>query len=102
VAQLQLPSALPLAKTQQAPRFAVKEDLVAMWRGKLGQGTGKARILQFLADKSGLKFTRSQVALAVGMKPTSGTFNTYITHLKKNRLIVEQDGLFTVSPDLVQ
>ena len=70
-----------------------------MWVGKLGKGGG-SRILQFLADKSGLKFTRSQVALAVGMSARGGSFATYISTLKRNSLILEQGGLLFINPDL--
>lgn len=76
-----------------------KSSQVEMWVGKLGKGGG-SRILQFLADKSGLKFTRSQVALAVGMSARGGSFATYISTLKRNSLILEQGGLLFINPDL--
>jgi hypothetical protein len=70
-----------------------------MWIQKLGNG-GASRILQFLAEKSGLKFTRSQIALAVGLSPRSGSYATYIATLKRNRLILEQGGEVWINPDL--
>lgn len=70
-----------------------------IWMEKLGNG-GASRILKFLAEKSGLKFTRSQVALAVGMSAKGGSFNTYISTLKRNSLIKEEGGFVSISPDL--
>lgn len=72
---------------------------VNMWIDKLGNG-GASRILKFLAEKGGLKFTRSQIGLAVGLSPNSGSFATYIATLKRNRLIIEQNRECWVNPDL--
>lgn len=72
---------------------------VDMWLEKLGNG-GASRILKFLSDKAGLKFTRSQIGLAVGLSPSSGSFSTYMATLKRNRLIVEVSGEVQVNPDL--
>lgn len=44
---------------------------VQMWIEKLGS-SGASRILKFLSEKSGMKFTRSQVALAIGMSSKGG------------------------------
>jgi len=74
---------------------------VEMWIEKLGN-TGASRILKFLADKSDLKFTRSQVALAVGMSGKGGSFVTYISTLKRNSLIVEQGKEIWINPDLLK
>ncbi len=72
---------------------------VVMWVEKLGNG-GAARILKFLAEKSGMKFRRSQIALAVGLSSRSGSFAGYLAHLKRNRLIIEQQGELWINPDL--
>ena len=70
-----------------------------MWLQKLGNG-GTRRILEFLASKSGMKFTRSQVGLATGLSSKSGSFNTYMATLKRNNLIIEHGGLSQVNHDL--
>ena len=72
---------------------------VAMWVEKLGSG-GAARILKFLAEKSGMKFRRTQIALAVGLSARSGSFAGYLAHLKRNRLIVEHQGEIWINPEL--
>jgi len=74
---------------------------VAMWVEKLGSDTGAGRILDYLARKSGLKFTRSQVALAVGMSAKGGAFQRYISTLKRNNLIQQAEGLVFINPELL-
>lgn len=70
-----------------------------LWIQKLGNG-GAGRIFKFLADKSGMKFTRSQIGLAVGLSSKSGSFATYMATLKRNSLIKEESGLNWISHDL--
>lgn len=70
-----------------------------MWLDKLGNG-GASKILKFLAEKSGLRFTRSQIGLAIGMSAKGGSFLTYISTLKRNLLIKEEGGLIQINPDL--
>lgn len=72
---------------------------VDMWINKLGN-TGASRILKFLAEKNGLKFTRSQIGLAVGLSSKSGSFATYMATLKRNQLIIEQNRETWINPDL--
>jgi hypothetical protein len=72
-----------------------------MWVEKLGSDTGAGRILDYLARKSGLKFTRSQVALAIGMSAKGGAFQRSISTLKRNNLIVQSEGVVFINPVLV-
>lgn len=81
------------------PVSVISSDNVKMWIEKLGNG-GASRIFKFLADKSGMKFTRSQIGLAVGLSSKSGSFSTYLSTLKRNSLIIEQGGLSQLNPDL--
>lgn len=78
---------------------AVTSSNLSMWLEKLGS-SGASRILKFLAEKSGHKFTRSQIGLAVGLSVNSGSFSTYISTLKRNLLIKEEGKLLWVNPDL--
>lgn len=72
---------------------------VGMWISKLGNG-GASRILKFLSEKSGMKFTRSQIALAVGMSSKGGSFITYLSTLKRNSLILREGEFIKINPDL--
>lgn len=78
---------------------SVNQSQLDMWLGKLGNG-GTSKILRFLAEKQGLKFTKSQVGLATGLSHKSGSFATYISTLKRNSLIKEESGLLFANPDL--
>ena len=73
---------------------------VDMWIEKLGNG-GASRILKFLSEKAGLKFTRSQIALAVGMSARGGSYLSYISTLKRNLLIKEENGMIYINSDLL-
>lgn len=78
---------------------ATSDNQITMWADKFGD-TGAARILRYLGQKSGLKFTRSQIALAVGMSVRGGSFTNYLASLKRNNLIIEQNGEICINTDL--
>jgi DNA helicase HerA-like ATPase len=46
------------------------------------------------------KFTRTQIGLAVGLKSGTGSFATYMSTLRRNKLIIEQNGESQLNPDL--
>jgi hypothetical protein len=71
-----------------------------MWINKLGGDTMPANILKFLAEKSGLKFSRSQVALGTGYSPNSGSFANALSLLRRNLLIKQEGGFIQINPDL--
>jgi hypothetical protein len=86
--------------SQSAPApSAVNQASVQLWLSKLGNG-GAASIFKFLAEHPHRTFTRSQIGLSVGLSSGSGSFATYMSTLKRNRLIVEQAGESRVHPDL--
>lgn len=72
---------------------------IEMWAQKLGNG-GAGRIFRFLAKNAGMKFTRAQIGLAVGLRSSSGSFSTYISTIKRNDLIKEKDKICWINPDL--
>ena len=71
-----------------------------MWIDKLGRGRIAGQSLAFLAEKSGLKFTRSQIALAIGKSAKGGAFADAISLMKRNNLIIEQGGMIWINPEL--
>lgn len=77
----------------------VQSNNLSLWFNKLGKGM-PYNILKFLAEKSGLKFTRSQIALACGYSPKGGSFSNALSLLRRNLLIKEENGLIQVNPDL--
>jgi len=75
---------------------------IEMWVEKLGRNVGTAKILEFLTEKYPMKFTRPQIALAVGIKYKGSTFRAYMATLKRNSLIIEESGEVWVNPDLLK
>ena len=70
-----------------------------MWLQKLGNSMPSA-ILRFLAGKSGLRFSRSQIALACGYSAKGGSFVNAISLLTRNNLIKRDGEYYEINPDL--
>lgn len=70
-----------------------------MWLDKAGRG-GEGKILRFLAEKAGNRFNREQIGFAVGLTPSSGSFNTYIANLKRRSLILEENRMLFINPNI--
>jgi Helicase HerA, central domain len=72
---------------------------IQLWLSKLGNG-GASRIFKFLSDNPQRRFTRAQIGLAVGLSSGSGSFATYMSTLKRNKLIIKRGGESRINPDL--
>ncbi len=59
---------------------------------------GARDILAQLAAAYPRGWSRTQVAVLVGMSPTSGTFTTYLSNLKKAEVMVDQEGILFATP----
>lgn len=79
---------------------SINMDNVDMWVDKLGRGRAAGKIFAFLAERSGARFTRSQICLAVGMSSKGGNTTDAFSTLKRNNLIIEQGREVTLHPDL--
>ena len=62
---------------------------------------GAKRMVEVLTSKYPMKFTKSSLATLSRMKPTSGTFSTYLSTLRAKGLIVEENGLVYASDDAI-
>jgi len=75
------------------------EEKVDFWCERL---SGKAReILRYLFEHNEHTFTKSELASAVGLVHTSGTFGTYLSSLTSNNLATRTRGQYQISPDLL-
>ncbi len=72
---------------------------LSFWLEKAGRG-GEGKILRFLAEKSGHRFSRDQIGFAVGLAPSSGSFSTYIGNLKRRKLILEESRMLWLNPEI--
>jgi len=73
---------------------------VAIWIEKLGSTRAAGKILAFLNEKHGMKFTRSQICLAIGISSRGGNTTDAFATLKRNKLVIEQGGEIWINPDL--
>lgn len=75
------------------------EEKVEFWCERL---SGKAKeMLKVLFEQQDCIFTKAELADAVGLSHTSGTFGTYLSSLTSNNLAVRESGHYTISPDLM-
>jgi uncharacterized protein len=63
------------------------ETMINYWCDILGNGGGAAKILRALYEAYPESLTRQEVAEAVSMSHSSGSFNTYLSTLNRNKLI---------------
>lgn len=60
---------------------------------------GAKRMLEVLATRYPMTFTKSQLALAAKMSPRSGSYSTYLSRLRTAGYLVENDGQLSISEE---
>lgn len=70
------------------------------WRHAMRAGA--RRMLDVLIDRYPAGISRDDLALAVDLEATSGTFSTYLSNLRSNGLTTESAGQITADPILFQ
>ena len=70
-----------------------------LWLKKFGN-SGAGKILHLLLENPGRKFTRQQIALAVGYSVNAGHFRNCLSQLRTARVMVEQGREIMINPDL--
>lgn len=76
------------ANTREIPSG---EELLSLWKAKFRAGAGK--ILQFLFESYPNEVSKDDIGYATGFEPSGGTFNTYLSELRRNNLIEVNDGI---------
>lgn len=61
------------------------EELLNLWKSKFREGAGK--ILQYVYENYPNEISKEEIGMAVGFEPSGGTFNTYLSELRRNGLI---------------
>lgn len=74
------------------------EEAMAQWRQALRSGA--FRILETIVSAGKNGISRPGIAFQVDMAPGGGTFNTYLSDLRRNGLMSEQNGL-SVANDIL-
>jgi len=85
------------ASYEEVPRSL--EGRMAYWRSRLRAGA--VRILDTVYSFDTGPVPKETLAATVGMSPNSGTFNSYLSLLKKNRLLAGDASGFTLHPWLL-
>lgn len=80
----------------EAPKTA--EEVLNMWCNNLVGKT--AEMLRFLFEHPDQWYTRDELAAAVSLSASSGTFNSYLARLNSNGLITKQNGAIRISQDV--
>lgn len=80
------------------PAPTTPEERVAMWKAALGSGPSK--ILDHLVDAYPDAVSRDELAAAVEMAASGGTFSTYLSRLSGNGLIERSAGALRASEAL--
>lgn len=87
--------------TSEGMKYAVPEEfpsgqeLVQMWKNKFREGVG--RILQEVYNAQTIG--REELAHLLEFEPTGGTFNTYLSELRRNGLIIIEGGIIKISAE---
>ncbi len=73
------------------------EELLNLWRGKFRAGAG--RILLFLYESYPNEVSKEEIGENTGFEPSGGTFNTYLSELRRNGLIIVEGGDIKISEE---
>ncbi len=71
------------------------EDLVALWKSKFRAGAGN--ILQYVYDNNSV--SKDDIGNALNFEISGGTFNTYISELRRNGLILVDGNIIIIAPE---
>lgn len=74
------------------------EEVIEMWRGNLTGGA--RRMFDHLVEIYPKTISRDDLGEAVEMSAGSGTFGTYMSHLKRNGLVAIESGALKANDDL--
>lgn len=70
-------------------------EIIEDWKRKLGRGP--ARMIDVLLERGARGMTREELAVAVDLEPSGGTFATYLSRLRSNGLVTVESGGIVLS-----
>lgn len=74
------------------------DEIVEMWADKFRAGA--ARMLRTLASEYPISITKEHLALRTDFTVSGGTFQTYLSELRRNGLIIVEGSMVSASPEL--
>ncbi len=72
------------------------DELISLWKTKFRAGAGN--ILQFVYDNKSV--SKEDIGSNLNFEITGGTFNTYISELRRNGLISVQGNIITIADEM--
>ena len=87
-------------KNSEPKEIPSGEELLGLWKGRFRAGAGK--ILTSLYNSYPEQPTKDEVGDNTGFEPTGGTFNTYISELKRNGLIEVNGNRLKISDEFFE
>ncbi len=84
----------------EVPPIPEGSELVDFWAGILGPESGPTRILRAIAGSNNLELQKYEIGDATGLSPTSGTFNTYLSTLRRYGLIESKGDIVKLGKDI--
>jgi len=76
------------------------EQLLELWKSKFRQGAGK--ILQYVYGCHPGEVTKEDIGDSTGFEHSGGTFNTYLSELRRNGLIKINGGYIKISEEFFE
>jgi len=85
---------------QQTTYLPLSNDVVSMWKNKLGPSSLATRILNFLVENNHRAFSREQIALALGVSAKGGYINNEWGRLMRTSTVVKDGSMYKLNPNL--
>lgn len=76
------------------------EELLNLWCTKFRQGAGN--ILRIVYSKYPGEISKEDIGYETGFEPSGGTFNTYLSELRRNGLIKIEGGQVSINPEFFE
>jgi len=76
------------------------EELLDLWCSKFRQGA--KNILRVVYNKYPNSISKEDIGYETGFEPLGGTFNTYLSELRRNGLIKLEGGQVSISPEFFE
>ena len=89
-----------LQQIAEPPEIPAGVELIEMWAGKFRAGAGK--IMKIICNKYPEPITKEDLGFEAGFEPSGGTFNTYLSELRRNNLIEIEGNTIIASKEFFE
>ncbi len=89
-----------IRNVNEIPRIPTGRELLELWKTKFRKGAG--RILEVIYEHYPHSISKEEIGYETGFTPTGGTFNTYISELRRNGLIEIEGNELIISKEFFE